>query len=240
MKAMIMAAGLGTRLKPITDKIPKALVEIEGTPILAHCILNLKSQGFDEIVINVHHFANQIIDYLSQNDFGVDIKISDESDQLLDTAGGIIKASPLLFEKNHQPVLFYNVDILGNPDLKSLMEQGRKGAALLVSNRESSRKLIFDEKMKLKGWHNLKDEVFRPENLCIEPSDQELAFSGIYVLTRDNITEMERLLGRGKNSVIEYFLHPERKSPIKGVIQPDLKITDIGKLETLQKFRNEP
>ena len=119
MKAMIFAAGLGTRLKPLTDHMPKALVPVAGKPMLEHVINKLKSSGVDEIVINVHHFANQIIDFVkANNNFGITIHISDETDQLLDTGGGIKKASPFFTE----PFIVHNADILSNIDLKELYE----------------------------------------------------------------------------------------------------------------------
>ena len=117
MQAMIFAAGLGTRLKPLTDSMPKALVRVGGEPLLKRVIFRLKDAGFNSIVINVHHFAGQIIDYLKENNnFGLDIKISDESSGLLETGGGIKKAIPL-FNSNDQ-ILIHNVDILSNVDLK--------------------------------------------------------------------------------------------------------------------------
>ena len=117
MKAMIFAAGLGTRLKPLTDHMPKALVPVAGKPMLEHVIQKLITFGCDEIVINVHHFADQIIDFVKEkNNFGITIHISDETDMLLDTGGGIKKAASFF----HEPFLIHNVDILSNVDLKSL------------------------------------------------------------------------------------------------------------------------
>ena len=121
MKAMIFAAGTGSRLKPLTDHTPKALIPIGGKPMLEHVILKLKSSGFDQIVINIHHLGNQIVDFLeANNNFGVRIEISDESDYLLDTGGGIKKATSLLC--GNEPFLIHNVDILSNVDLKKLYD----------------------------------------------------------------------------------------------------------------------
>ena len=239
MKAMILAAGLGTRLKPITDKIPKALVEVNGVPMLERVILNLKSRGFNRIVVNVHHFADQIKDFLYSRDYVIDIKISDETDKLLDTGGGIIRAYNLLFNDDASPVLIHNVDILSNADFQKLMNTNKgKGNAdtLLVSDRESSRKLIFDREMKLLGWHNLKDNAYRwvgPQ----ENREKELAFSGIYVMTREGVDEMRRIMGEGKYSVMDYFLNPEREIPIFGYEQKGLQLIDIGKPATLSQAR---
>src|ERR1035437_9615569 len=137
MKAMIFAAGLGTRLKPVTDNLPKALVPIAGKPLLEWVILKLKAAGFDEIIVNVHHFPNQIIDFLKGNDnFGIRIEISDESDSLLDTGGGIRNAA--WFFDDGKPFLIHNVDILSNVDLKALYHQHLRTnslATLVVSKR---------------------------------------------------------------------------------------------------------
>ena len=142
-QAMIFAAGLGTRLKPLTDTMPKALVPVAGQPLLWHVVQKLSAAGFERIVVNVHHFAQQIVDYLQANDrFGLDIRISDETDGLLETGGGIKKALPLFDQDS--PVLIHNVDILSNADLAtcySLVEQRAPEALLLVSSRKTKRYL---------------------------------------------------------------------------------------------------
>ena len=147
MKAMIFAAGLGSRLKPLTDTMPKALVPVAGCPMLEHVILKLKASGFTEIVINIHHFGEQIIDFLkTNNDFGLTIHISDERDRLLDTGGGIRKAR-LFFENSGEPFLVHNVDILSDMNLKELYDshmQSGSVATLLASRRTTSRYLLFD------------------------------------------------------------------------------------------------
>ena len=156
MKAMIFAAGLGTRLKPLTDNKPKALVEVGGKTMLELVILKLKEAGFNEIVINIHHFGQQIIDYLkANNNFGLTIHISDERDYLLDTGGGIKKATPFLM--GNEPFLVHNVDIFSNVDLRQLYENHLKSGAtatLLVSQRKTARYLLFNKENKLCGWHN--------------------------------------------------------------------------------------
>ncbi|MCH5235406.1 MAG: nucleotidyltransferase family protein [Muribaculaceae bacterium] len=237
MKAMILAAGLGTRLKPLTDRIPKALVEVEGVPMLERVILSLKRQGFNRIVVNTYHFPEQIKDFLSSKDFGVSIDISDETGELLDTGGGIVKAMPLIFKDDNSPVLIHNVDILSNADLRNVMKESEKseGSVLLVSDRDSSRKLIFDSAMELKGWHDLKNGRYRPEEYesFQEESDNEYAFSGIYAMSYEAIEEMKNLLGTGRYSVMEYFLNSGRKENIKGFLQSGLKLIDIGKPATL-------
>ena len=141
MKAMIFAAGLGTRLKPMTDTIPKALVPIAGKPLLEHVILRLKEAGFDELIVNVHHFPDQIIDFLrANNNFGIRIEISDERDVLLDTGGAIRKAA--WFFDDGKPFLVHNVDILSNLNLGDLYHQHLTTnplATLVVSERDTFR-----------------------------------------------------------------------------------------------------
>lgn len=231
---MILAAGLGTRLKPITDTIPKALVEIDGQPMLERVIVALKNQGFNKIVVNIHHFADQIEEFLKKKDFGIEIFVSDERDKLLDTGGGIVKAFPLLFKEDTDPVLIHNVDILSNAVLRELnLNTDGYAAVLLVNQRDSSRKLIFDENMHLVGWHDLEQDKFKPEGLINKDNYKELAFSGIYAMSKSGIMEMKKLKGEGKFSVMEYFLHPDRKLTIKGLEQPGLKVLDIGKPATM-------
>ena len=150
-QAMIFAAGLGTRLKPLTDTMPKALVRVGGEPLLWHVIMKLKKAGYERIVVNVHHFANQITDYLAANDyFGLDIRISDETEALLETGGGIKKALPL-FDPS-EPILIHNVDILSNLDLNALPMDA---PLLVVSERKTKRYLMFDDDMRLQGWTNI-------------------------------------------------------------------------------------
>jgi len=154
-QAMIFAAGLGTRLKPLTDRMPKALVRVGGKPLIEHVILNLKNAGFRRIVVNVHHFAGQIISFLEANDnFGIDIRISDETEMLLETGGGIKKAVSLF--SPDAPILIHNVDILSNVDLAKFYGSCLDNdATLLVSSRKTKRYLLFDEDMRLNGWTNI-------------------------------------------------------------------------------------
>ena len=150
-QAMIFAAGLGTRLKPLTDTMPKALVRVGGQPLIWHVIQKLKQAGYERIVVNVHHFASQIVTYLEDNhNFGLDIRISDETSALLETGGGIKKALPL-FDAN-EPILIHNVDILSNLDLNALPMDA---PLLVVSQRQTKRYLMFDDTMRLHGWTNI-------------------------------------------------------------------------------------
>ena len=155
---MIFAAGLGTRLRPLTDDRPKALVEVNGTALLETCILRLKAAGFRDIIVNVHHFADLVIGFLrSKKNFGINITISDEREMILETGGGLKKAE--WFFKNEAAFLVCNVDILTNMDLKSFYEKHLASeaiATLAVRHRDTSRYLLFDEKMKLYGWENIR------------------------------------------------------------------------------------
>ena len=173
MKAMIFAAGLGSRLKPLTDTMPKAMVPIAGRPMLEHVILKLKAAGFTEIVINIHHFGDQILDFLKANgNFGLTIHISDERELLLDTGGGVRKARPF-FENSDEPFLIHNVDILSDVNLKELYDyhlQSGAVATLLASRRKTSRYLLFDMDKRLCGWINKDTEQVKPEGLYYDRS----------------------------------------------------------------------
>ncbi|MDX1666055.1 MAG: sugar phosphate nucleotidyltransferase, partial [Saprospiraceae bacterium] len=178
MKAMIFAAGLGTRLRPFTANTPKALIRVEGMPLLEIIIRRLKFFGFNQLVINVHHFADQIEKFLSEkNNFGLEIYISDERDLLLDTGGGLKKAMPL-FESGS--FLVCNTDVITNMDLAAFLDRHRRSGALAtlaVRDRKSSRYLLFDEKYRLCGWRN---EKTAEERLCRTGTRRyKYAFSGI-------------------------------------------------------------
>ena len=179
-QAMIFAAGLGTRLKPLTDTMPKAMVRVGGQPLIWHVIQKLKQSGYERIVVNVHHFAEQITDYLKANDnFGLDIRISDETSLLLETGGGIKKALPL-FDPS-EPILIHNVDILSNLDLNALPMDA---PLLVVSERKTKRYLMFDNDMRLHGWTNIETgELKGPISQFSDLNSQlrKLAFSGIHV-----------------------------------------------------------
>ena len=237
MKAMIFAAGLGTRLKPLTDHMPKALVPVAGKPMLEHVILKLKDAGFDEIVINVHHFANQIIDFLKTNDnFGITIHISDETDCLLDTGGGIQKAAS--FFTDGEPFLVHNVDILSNTDLKGLYEYhltSGNDATLLVSPRKTVRYLLFDNENRLCGWVNKDTLQTKPEGFVYCPERQkEYAFSGIHVISPTLFNYMGDGW-TGKFSIMDFYLQTCRDARLGGYAKEDLQLIDIGKPETLKK-----
>jgi len=232
---MIFAAGLGTRLKPLTDHMPKALVPVAGKPMLEHVIGKLKASGFDEIVIDVHHFAQQIIDFLkANNNFGIKIWISDETDELLDTGGGIKKAASY-FDK---PFLVHNADILSNVDLKAMYDYhltSDNDATLLVSPRKTVRYLLFDEQNHLQGWVNKDTLQTKPEGFVYQPEVQkEYAFGGIHIISPTLFNYM-RDDWTGKFPIMDFYLKTCHEARIGGYVKEDLQLIDIGKPDTLAK-----
>ena len=248
MQAMIFAAGLGTRLKPLTDRIPKALVSVGGEPLLKRVIFQLKDAGFTRIVVNVHHFSNQIIEYLNANDnFGMDIRISDETEKLLETGGGIKKAWPL-FDQT-EPILIHNVDILSNVDLRKFYQMETKdlasassekqdeaplAARLLVSERKTKRYLLFDDTMRLVGWTNIETGEVKSPYRDLDPKKYKMyAFSGIHMVAPSLFPLMED--EPDKFPIMDFYLRHCDKVRIEGYVKNDLKLMDVGKQETLKE-----
>ena len=233
MQAMIFAAGLGTRLKPLTDRIPKALVSVGGEPLLKRVIFQLKDAGFTRIVVNVHHFSQQIIDYLRENNnFGMDIRISDESDKLLETGGGIKKAWPL-FDQT-EPILIHNVDILSNVNLQKFYQNAPLAARLLVSERKTKRYLLFDDTMRLVGWTNIETGEVKSPYPGLNPKDYQMyAFSGIHMVAPSLFPLMED--EPDKFPIMDFYLKHCDKVRIEGYVKNDLKLMDVGKQETLKE-----
>ena len=233
MKAMIFAAGLGTRLKPITDTLPKALVPVGGKPLLSHVIRKLVSAGYDHLVVNVHHFPDQIIGYLQQHDFGVPIDISDERDGLLETGGGVAHARPFL---EGEPFLVHNVDILSNLDLAWFRTQHRPDAlaTLLVSERETSRYLLFRDDGRLAGWTNVTTGEVRSPYPDLDPSAcRRLAFSGIHYMGAGIFGAMDALDMPARFPIMDFYLKACDRYPIYAAIPPSLRLLDVGKQDTL-------
>ncbi|HKD51539.1 MAG TPA: nucleotidyltransferase family protein [Candidatus Acidoferrum sp.] len=189
MKAMILAAGLGTRLRPLTDTLPKALVEINGRTLLEITLTRLRTFGVNEVVINVHHFAEMVLDYLqSHNNLGMRIEISREDDLLLDTGGGLKKASWFFLESARdsvpEPFVVHNVDVISTIDLHPMLQFHNEHGALAtlaVQSRESSRLLLFDDQLQLCGRAAHGPSVNSP--LAPRPSPLPLAFSGIHIIS---------------------------------------------------------
>ena len=235
MKSMIFAAGLGTRLKPLTDHMPKALVPIAGKPLLGHVIEKLKAAGSDEMIINIHHFPDQIIDYVhSQNNFGIRIAFSDEREQLLETGGGIKKAVD--FFDDGKPFLVHNADILSNLDIAELYQQHLRTnplATLVVSERDTFRYLLFNDDLQLKGWVNEKTGELRPEGFSKPQLYRKLAFSGIQVLS-PKVFELMNDFGE-RFSIMDFYLSVVRSQQILGFVPENYQMIDVGKLDALDK-----
>lgn len=234
---MIFAAGLGTRLRPLTDNRPKALVEVAGVPMLQRVIVNLKSYGFTDIVINVHHFGEQIIDFVeSNNRFGINIAISDERDELLDTGGGILYARRLL--DDGEPFLVHNADILTDLNLSELYAHhidSHADATLLVAERTTSRYLLFDDVQTLKGWTNIKTGETRPEGIATDEL-RPLAFGGIHVISPTIFDTLSSYSDQRKFSITPFYVDNCNRLTIKGFAPAEgYRWFDIGKLETLRQ-----
>jgi NDP-sugar pyrophosphorylase family protein len=230
MKAMLFAAGLGTRLKPFTDKHPKALATVNGKTLLQHNIEYLQSYGVYEVVVNVHHFAEQIEEVINKNNgFGSKVWISDETEEVLETGGGLKKAAP--FFKHEDSFLVMNVDILTNLDLARLMEAHDKSrvATLAITNRDSSRHLLFDNDMMLCGWMNNNSGE---KKLPVEKEDLvPFAFSGVQMLSR----EIFSMPFEGKFSMIDVYLYFAKQQLVKGYDHSGDVFIDVGKPESLAK-----
>lgn len=237
MKAMIFAAGLGTRLRPLTDTRPKALVEVAGKPLLEHVIDKLKAAGFDDITINVHHFADMIEEYVKAHDnFGIHIQFSDERRRLLNTGGGIKKAASLIWKDgSHAPVLIHNVDILSNADLKAFYDTHRNAdAALLVSSRKTQRYLLFDDTNRLVGWTNTATGEVKSPYPGLDPDNcRKYAFSGIHLFSPVLVNAMDSF--GDVFSIIDFYLSACKDYHISGYPQDNLKLLDAGKLNTLDE-----
>ena len=256
MKAMIFAAGLGTRLKPLTDTLPKALVPIAGKTLLQWQIERLKAAGISDIVVNVHHFPDMIINYLRENDnFGCRISVSDERDMLLETGGGLRKAKELLTLSPNSPIasspiLICNVDILSNIDLSALLNayNPEEMGLVVVSPRDTQRYLLFDETNRLCGWTNIATGEVRPASLAshlhnLQRSDlphsdlSHLAFSGMQVLNPrifDCMDEMVKKKG-DKFSLIDLYLNIAEKEILRAYIPENYRMMDVGKIAQLSE-----
>ncbi len=247
--AFILAAGLGTRLRPLTDTMPKAMVPYHGTPMIESLLHRLHDAGFRRVVINLHHFGEMLRDFvLSLGLEGMEILFSDESGQLLNTGGALKHAAPLL--SGSGPILVHNVDIITNLDLEQFYTEGCEamtiapdtGAILVASPRETSRYLLFDEQNKLQGWMNLKDGKFRstgagyaelqelrPEQIPAQWSRK--AFSGIHLISPEILPLMTPF--PDVFSIIDFYLSIADTCPVQAYTPEGLTVTDIGKLDTL-------
>ena len=229
---MVFAAGLGTRLRPLTNDKPKALVEVAGKTMLEIVLTRLKKAGFTEVVVNVHHFADQVISFLDKNgNFGMDINISDERGQLLDTGGGLKKAAH--FFADGKPFLVHNADVLTDVDLRSFYNYHCENDALstvLVRHRPGSRFFLFDKDKRLCGWENIKTR----ERIIARPSDslEQIAFSCLHVIDPKIFGLMEE---SGVFSIIDTYLRLAKDYTILGYVDDTSRWIDIGTPEKLQQ-----
>ncbi len=231
MKAMILAAGIGSRLQPITNTKPKALVELNGVTMLERTINKLKDAGIDEFVINVHHFPEMIIDFLKKNkNFGVKINISDETKQLLDTGGAILKAAKFL--KGDDPFLVQNVDIITDIDYELMMGAHYSSGAIAtvaVKDRDTGRKLLFDDDNLLQGWINNNTGETKLISGSIKTLTP-LAFSGIQFIEPDFFNFLSL---KGKFSIIDAYLEVAQMLPVSSYRHDNDAWIDLGKIELI-------
>ena len=227
ISAMIFAAGLGTRLYPLTADKPKALVEYQGEPLLEYVLRKIIASGIQHIVVNVHHFPDLIIQYLKDHPHEADIQISDERDYLRDTGGGLKFAAPLLADSEN--ILLHNVDILSDLDLNQLIAYHKSHealATLAVRQRETSRYFLFDEEMRLCGWRNSKtgEEILSRKAAIY----QELAFSGIHVVRRELV---DLIPSTEKQSITPIYVELAKTHLLKGFLHNEGSWRDMGKIE---------
>lgn len=238
MQAMIFAAGLGTRLKPLTEKVPKALIEVGGMTLLERVVLKLKAAGVQRMVINVHHFSERVIRFIRAKDnFGMEVIISDESSCLLDTGGGIKKAGHAFDPQS--PVLLHNVDILSNADLRAFYSQNlTNDATLLVSNRDTKRYLLFDNDMNLVGWTHLgTGEIRSPYPRLNIDKCRRYAFSGIHLFSPRLLKLMDNF--PEKFGIMDFYLSVCHQTNIRGCLQKGLQLIDVGKIDTLKEAEQQ-
>lgn len=234
MQAILFSAGYGTRLKPLTDRMPKALVEVSNKPLIQWNIEKLVSEGCTLLVVNVHHFPDMIINFLQKNkNFGIDILISDERDQLLDTGGGLWKAAG--FFNPEEPIVCHNVDILSNLNISDMVQfhkQNRALATVAVRDRLTQRYLVFDKTMQLSGWIN--KESGETKNWRIEEGQthSEMAFSGIHVVNPEIFQMFSK---EGKFSIIDSYLELSDSQKVLGFRDTSSLWMDVGKLTQLSQ-----
>ena len=233
---MIFAAGLGTRLRPLTNDRPKALVEVAGKTMLQRVIEHVRDAGFDDITVNVHHFADKVIEFLHDHPLGVSIHISDERDLLLETGGGILKAQQWL--DGDEPFLVHNADILTDLDLSAMYRRHLDSGALatiLVKDRDTQRYFLFDDKDQLRGWVNVTTGETRPQIMSTEGLRQ-LAFGGIHVISPQVFPLLKDYAEKNgeKFSTTPFYVDICRQEEVNGYVpREDYNWFDVGKPETL-------
>lgn len=241
MVGMIFAAGLGTRLKPLTDTMPKALVPLAGKPLLQWQVEKLRDAGITDLIVNVHHFPDMIIDTIRQNNgWGCSITISDERDMLLDTGGGLKKAlqHSSIHPFIHSPLLACNVDILSNMDLRALVRAYEKNGVsqLVVSERKTQRYLCFDEQDQLCGWTNIATGELKGQE------GRHLAFSGCQILSPEVLSLLSQM-PEDKFSLIDFYLSLCEHTPftiyhlpiLNAYVPSDYRMMDVGKIDQIDE-----
>jgi NDP-sugar pyrophosphorylase family protein len=224
--------------------MPKALVPVGGTPLLDLIIRRLMLQGYDRFVVNIHHFAQQIVDHVGQQDYAPLVHFSDESDQLLETGGALKKAQHLF--RDDEPILIHNVDILDNVDYAWFRRQHQadEDAVLLVSRRQTKRYLLFDNAMRLMGWKNIETgEVKSPYEYVRRTGLSQhgealnmFAFSGIHSFSPRLFPLMDRFPDRFP--IIDFYLSVCHRAPVVGLLKEDLRVLDVGKVDSLEQAEN--
>lgn len=231
---MILAAGLGSRLKPWTNNHPKALAMVNGKTLLQHNIEYLQQHGIKEVVVNVHHFANQIVGAIEKNNgWGSRVIISDETEEVLETGGGFLKAATLL--QNAQLIVLMNVDILTNLNLGAMIhyhQQKQPLATLATTGRETSRYFLFDEGNNLCGWKNIKTGEEKPTNHPKGKQKTAKAFSGIHVIDPKIFSLIKQ---QGKFSMVDVYIDLMQEQTIKSFDHSETRFIDVGKPESIVK-----
>lgn len=244
MQAMIFAAGLGTRLRPLTDDKPKALVEMGGKPLIEYAMDHFYAEGARKIVVNVHHFANQVVEYIQRNGKNMwpeaEILISDESDRLLDTGGGLVKALPL-FDKN-EPIVVGNADVICDAPLAELLDMHKRihnDATLLTRVRESTRQLLFDDMHYLCGWINTSTGKIKGDvKMSDVPQYKQQAFCGIHIIEPSLVEEMKEEMGEIFGIMDGYLKLCQSKDIMNIELSKEYHWFDVGTTEKLQKAYN--
>lgn len=247
MKAMIFAAGIGSRLRPITDTVPKPLVEVGGSTALERVMRSLRSAGVTEVVVNVHHHADKVVRWLADNDrFGLHVDVSREDALLLDTGGGLARAARWLVDDG--PVIVHNADIVTDVDLGAMYEAHMRSEAdvtLLVAGRKSSRRLVFgrsaDGLARMHGWINASDGATRPEGFTPAPGMEQLAFGGVHVVSQSALRDIAAYRSDGTPwPIMDFYISQCRRLMIAGYSQPTpYRWHDIGTIDKLRAARED-
>jgi mannose-1-phosphate guanylyltransferase len=240
MKAMILAAGLGTRLRPITNDRPKALVEVAGRTLLEIALTRLRESGIGDVIINLHHFADMVVDYLNSNaNFGMRIEFSRE-EILLDTGGGLKKAAWFFLQNPDEPFVVHNVDVISNIDLRRMMEAHTAAhalATLAVQPRQTSRKLLFDDKLQLSGRRTGRTRIEKDQRVRPSAHLQALGFAGIHVISPRIFAKISE---EGVFSIVDSYLRLAREGEKILAFRADEYLwRDLGKLENIAKYEED-